>query len=211
MAAAAGGTVENGLASRYSSIPGASVFRAMATTPIENLLTATAGGDREAFAALYDRFAPRLLGMIVKVLGGRGDAEDVLQIVFREIWRRADRFDPERGAAEAWLIMLARARAIDHVRSRAANAGVAEARREWSADDGFRGGDEELAAQAREAVAQLPPEQREAIGLAFYRGLTARQVADLQGVPHGTAKTRIRLGMARLREHLEPQFEESTS
>ena len=88
----------------------------------ENLLAAVARRDSDAFASLYDRFASRLTGLIIKIIGCRNEAEDVLQEVFREVWTRADRYDPRLGSPAGWLFMLARARAIDHLRRRGSEA-----------------------------------------------------------------------------------------
>ncbi len=178
----------------------------------ENILTLVARSDREAFAELYDGFAPRLLGMIVHMGLDRRDAEDVLQDVFREIWCRADRYDPRLGSPESWLLRLARSRAIDHLRrsgSESARVRRAEALAVSPAEPATRGADDrdELAERAQDGLKLLSDEQRDAVNLAFRCGLTARQIGELRGIPTGTVKTRIRLAMAKLRAHLQPHLE----
>ena len=184
--------------------------RAGMRTSVENLLTAVAHGDRNAFEALYDQFASRLLGLVVTILGSRQDADDVLQEVFREVWTRADRYDPRLGSQEGWLIMLTRARSIDHLRRKGAE--LARKRAHEAARAGRRPvepHDSELAARARQGLATIPAEQREAVSLAFFRGLTAEQIATMQDVPLGTAKTRLRLAMTKLRSSLQPLYTDS--
>lgn len=166
-----------------------------------DLIRRVAAGDREAFAALYDRYAARLLGLIVRVLGNRTEAEDVLQEVFLQVWGTADRYDPDRSPADAWLLLLGRSRALDRLRRRTvpttdelpepAAPAVDPARDLIRCEEGER---------ARAAVTRLPPEQREPLLLAFFHGLTHEQVAARLNLPLGTVKTRIRLGLARLRE-----------
>ncbi|MBT8484178.1 MAG: sigma-70 family RNA polymerase sigma factor [Phycisphaerales bacterium] len=171
------------------------------------LIEAVAGGDQAAFAALYDRYAARLLGLIVRVLGSRKDAEDVLQEVFREVWSRADRFDRRLGSPAIWLLNLCRSRSIDYLR----HHGSARKREEGHARPErlpATGDAPDLTGRARDALAELPIEQRHAIDLAFGHGLTSQQIADVQGIPLGTAKTRLRLGMGKLRQFLNPQPEE---
>lgn len=168
----------------------------------EQLLARAAEGDREAFAALYDRHAPRVLGLLVRMLGQRGDAEDVLQETFLQAWRQAPRFDAGRSPGLAWLFVIARSRALDCLRRRRApDAPPAATERAAPAEPA---GVETLdaALPARAALARLPEEQRSAISLAFFAGMTHEQIALQQGLPIGTVKTRIRRGMIALREYL---------
>jgi RNA polymerase sigma-70 factor (ECF subfamily) len=169
----------------------------------EDLMAAVARGDEDAFAAIYDGHAPRLLGLIVSVVGDRTDAEDVLQEVFREIWLDAGRYRPELGPLEGWLARRARFRAIDLLRRRGTDATRRHDYQSLGAAIVARGADEgELAAQARRSLAALPVEQRDAVCLAYYRGLSCRQIAELHDLPVGTVKTRLRLGTRKLRELL---------
>jgi RNA polymerase sigma-70 factor (ECF subfamily) len=165
-----------------------------------HLLSRIASGDAGAFAAFYDRHAPVVLGLLVKMLGRRADAEDVLQETFWQVWRQAARYDPARSSPQGWLVLLARSRALDSLRRRRP-AGEAPDAADRAADaDPAHGLEQgEQARLVETALARLPEEQRRAIRLAFFGGLTHEQVAEQLAVPLGTAKTRIRLGMQRLR------------
>ena len=171
------------------------------------LLGRAARGDRDAFAALYDRHAPTVYGLLLKVLRCRDDADDVLQEVFLQAWRQVDHYDASRASVAGWLVLLARSRGLDCLRRRRRTANGAAVEPAEPAEAAATVEQRETAAQVEAALAELPPEQRDALTLAFYSGLTHQQVAGRQGVPLGTAKTRIRLAMGRLRqvlEHLNP-------
>lgn len=168
------------------------------------LLVRMAAGDREAFACLYDRYAARLLGLLLQFVRDRDAAEDLLQTTFLQIWKQAAKYDAKRSPVEVWMLLIARSRALDHLDKRlpAAKANVQS--------DAVSNNDPAEAVELREirgcvgdALMQLPVEQRAAIQLAFYDGLTHVEVAERQAVPLGTVKTRIRLGMNRLRTILE--------
>jgi RNA polymerase sigma-70 factor (ECF subfamily) len=162
----------------------------------EELMGRVADGDDAAFAALYDRHAARLFGLLTCLLRQRVDAEDALQETFWQVWCQARRYDPARGSVEVWLSMIARSRGLDHRRRPAGLPGSAAA----SPADPLRALEEdETAREVSQALARLPDEQRQAVSLAYFGGLTHEQVASWQGVPLGTAKTRIRLAMRRLR------------
>lgn len=170
----------------------------------QQLLSRIAARDTAAFAEFYDRQAPRLLGWLLRWLGQRGDAEDVLQEVFWQIWSRAGQYDATRATPGVWLFLIARSRALDYLRQRRSSAGAPEGSEPAAAADPCAVLEQtEATQQVREALAQLPEEQRSAISLAFYGGLTYEQVAQRQEIPVGTAKTRIRLGMKRLRALLD--------
>jgi RNA polymerase sigma-70 factor, ECF subfamily len=166
------------------------------------LLGGVAAGDRAAFAAFYDRHSAAVFGLLVKMLPQRGDAEDVLQETFLQVWRQAARFDPARASPFGWVVMMARSRAVDRLRQKVASPTSEPFDRPVlpEAESAFER--DEAAARIRRALALLPAEQRAAIDLAFYGGLTYEEVADRQAIPLGTAKTRIRLGMHRLRRLL---------
>lgn len=170
------------------------------------LLGRIASGDNAAFAAFYDRHAGRVFGLLSRWLRRQGDAEDVLQETFWQVWRRAGSYDPSRSPPTAWLQLIARSRALDHLRQRKRAAVPTEVEEPAEEHDPFcdllR---DEASHQVHSALAQLPDEQRKAIGLAFFGGLTYEQVAQSQAIPLGTAKTRIRRGMQRLRELLSEE------
>jgi RNA polymerase sigma-70 factor, ECF subfamily len=163
----------------------------------EELLVRSGTGDRGAFMELHDRYAPRILGLLVKIMRNRTDAEDALQNVALDLWRRAGAYDPALGSAQTWILMVARARGIDALRrsSRLVASGIETvepgAPQEAAPDVMGRG-------RVDRALAELPPEQRTPIDMAFYRGLTREQIAGSLGIPVGTVKTRIRMGLQRL-------------
>jgi RNA polymerase sigma-70 factor (ECF subfamily) len=165
------------------------------------LVRRAASGDRDAFAALYDRLAPRVFGLLLRLLRNRGDAEDVLQETFLRVWDRAATFDPQRCPPDGWVLMIARCRAVDRLRRRQPTPDdPAEPAADQPPDRELER--QEDAGRLIAALAGLPAEQAEAIRLAFFGGLTHEQVARAQGLPLGTVKTRIRLGMIRLRDRL---------
>jgi RNA polymerase sigma-70 factor (ECF subfamily) len=170
------------------------------------LLKAVARGDEQALAQLYDSYRLILFGLLVRILNSREEAEDVLQEVFLQVWRRARDFDETRGKPFTWLVTLARSRAIDRLRSlgardRVAQASVREAAEEVSdaARDTFRS---EQRALVTSALSQLPEEQKRPLVLAYFDGLTQSEIATKLGAPLGTVKTRMRAGMIKLRELL---------
>jgi RNA polymerase sigma-70 factor, ECF subfamily len=178
-----------------------------ADTP-EQLLVASAAGDQQAFAALYDHLASQVLGVALRVLRDRALAEEVAQEVFVEIWRKADRFDPERGSAAGWVATLTHRRAVDRVRSEQAARDRDE---RVQRRDSVRAFDEVSDTvgqrldhwQVRQALAGLSDRQREAVELAYFQGHTYREVAHVLGIPEGTAKSRLRDALLRLRGSLD--------
>lgn len=174
------------------------------------LIGQMAVGDREAFARFYDRYASLVFPLIQRIVRERADASDVLQEVFWEAWQGAASYDPTRGSPEAWIVMRARTRAIDRIRAtrRRSETFVAPLDDTLAAAPGDPGRDAaERAADGRtvrDALGQLPPAQREVIELAYYAGLTQTEIAERLRQPLGTVKTRIRLGLERLREVVKP-------
>lgn len=171
------------------------------------VLASVAKGDEAAFADLYDETAPRVHGLVLRVLRNPAQAEEVTQEVYLEIWRRASRYDPQRGSPFAWLMTLAHRRAVDRVRSSQATTvrdETYEARtREVHFDTTAEAATERLEARrVRSALHALTDAQREAVSLAYLGGYTHREVAGLLDLPLGTAKTRIRDGLIRLRDQL---------
>lgn len=178
------------------------------TSDIE-LLHAVARGEEGGLTALYDRYRLILFGLLIRILNSREEAEDVLQEVFIQVWRRAADFDEERGKPFTWLVTLARSRAIDRLRvlsarQRLSDSAALEVRAE--ASDAIA---DTLHAEQREiiarALASLPAEQRRPLKLAYFEGLTQSEIAARLGSPLGTVKTRMRAGMTTLRELLTDQ------
>ncbi len=190
---------------RLYNTPQAEGLRMTATD--ETLLARAGEGDRAAFAAFYDRHAARALGLLVKLLCDRAAAEDVLQETFLQVWSRAAQFDMSRGSPLVWLLMIARSRAADYRRRRTVPQGVipdsttAEVESPHGAVERS-----ELRSRTHGALESLPSDQRIAIRLAFYEGLTHVEIAQKQELALGTVKTRIRLGMRRLRELLGTRY-----
>lgn len=184
------------------------------STPADrDLIGLTAGGDERAIAALYDRYGGVLFAVAYRIVGQRADAEEVVIEAFAQVWREASRFEPTRGSVAGWLTMIARSRALDMVRARArreritASAaadrpGVSPAMSEWRPDALTALDDAERRARIREALQTLSPPQRQAIELAYFEGLSQSEIADRLQQPLGTVKTRVRLGMQKLRECL---------
>lgn len=167
-----------------------------------DLVRGMAAGDRAALAVFYDRHAPQVLGLLVRWLKHRVDAEDVLQEVFWQAWSSAVRFDPGRATPLGWLFVLAKSRAIDHLRRRRPQSLPNDALEREAGEDPLADVERTEAFQeVQHALSLLPQEQSRAIRLAFYRGLTHAEVAQQESIPVGTAKTRIRLGIQRLRSH----------
>lgn len=174
----------------------------------EDLLVRTSHGDRAAFAAFYDRTIQQVQGVARRVIRDRALAEEVAQEVMVEIWRKADRFDPDRGSASAWINTFSHRRAVDRVRSEQA---ARDRNDKVSRRDQVRSYDEvadEVETrldhwQVRQALDVLTSRQREAIELAYFGGHTYRDVARVLDIPEGTAKSRLRDGLARLRTTLE--------
>jgi RNA polymerase sigma-70 factor (ECF subfamily) len=169
------------------------------------LIAAIAAGDRDAFSRFYDLTAPMAFGLIRRVLRDPEAAAEVLQEVFWQVWQEAPRYDPTRGTAEAWLVMRAKTRAIDRLRSirrrdrtfvAPVDESVAQRREDQAPNPAVVAEDRGL---IQTALAQLPEPQRRVIELAFFEGLTHSEIATRLGEPLGTVKTRARLGLDRLR------------
>ncbi|WP_353809587.1 ECF RNA polymerase sigma factor SigK [Agromyces sp. SYSU T00194] len=179
---------------------------APATTP-DALLVRVGTGDQEAFGLLYDRMAPRVLGLVRRLLVDPAQSEEVAQEVFLEVWQQAPRFDPVRGSAVSWMLTLAHRRAVDRIRSAqsAHDRDVAAGHRDLAAPVPDPSESVEVRIEHERvvrAMGGLSGPQRESIELAYYGGLTQREIAERLEVPLGTVKTRIRDGMGRLRDAL---------
>jgi RNA polymerase sigma-70 factor (ECF subfamily) len=177
------------------------------------LIAQTAQGDQNALATLYDRTSPQVYGLALKILDNREAAEEVTLDVYTQVWRQAHTYDETRGSPGSWLMTLARTRAIDRYRAGAAERGRIEsldAVEFFVSDDDTP--DHDLAGQERrryvqQALALLTAEQRQAIALAYFYGLSQSEIADKLNLPLGTVKTRMRLGMMKLRDALAPYQE----
>ena len=166
-------------------------------------------GDQGAAAGLYDRHSRALYSLILRILGDEGEAEDVLQEVFVQAFRQAGRYDASRGAVAAWLLMMARSRAIDRLRTRrtrvegrTGEVQVLNDLPDAQPDAASVIIGEEQTRLVRDALAELPLVQRVAIELAYYEGLSHTEIAERLEQPLGTIKTRIRLGLLKLRDEL---------
>jgi RNA polymerase sigma-70 factor, ECF subfamily len=162
-------------------------------------------GSSEAMRTLYARCAGRAWAVTLRILGSRPDAEEVLQETLLEVWRRAREFDPSRGGVETWVVTIARTRAIDRKRAMGTVARISEDVASQPPPMNAPSVDPSEAAalrqdQARVAAAlrELPPEQRVVVELAYFEGLSQREIADRTGDPLGTVKTRARLALEKL-------------
>lgn len=177
------------------------------------LLAQVARGDSDALEALYDRHAPTVLAISLKVIGDRTAAEDVLQETFWRVWRSARTFEPQRGSFTSWLFRIARNLAIDAFRRRNVRPmEIISAEDPDSLLDQVSDPDMNVAEQAqsaienrrvRNALANLPRVQRQVIEMAYFFGMTRQEIAEMTGEALGTIHTRARLGLQKLREDLE--------
>ncbi|WP_374971288.1 ECF RNA polymerase sigma factor SigK [Terrabacter sp. BE26] len=176
-------------------------------TQPEQLLRRAATGDETAFAELYDAVAPRLFGLVRRVVRDPAQSEEVTQEVFLEIWRHSARFDPGKGGAMAWMLTIAHRKAVDRVRAaeaaRARDEGYGASNQDVTHDSTAEAAVERLDAErVHRALETLTPVQRQALELAYLSGYTHTEVASMLDLPLGTAKTRIRDGLIRLRDTL---------
>jgi RNA polymerase sigma-70 factor (ECF subfamily) len=185
-----------------------------ATLRDEELMDRLAGHDLTAFEALYDRYGDLVYSVSLRIVGDTYVAEDVTQDVFLRVWRRPDQFDLSRGRFVTWLLSVARNRSIDQRRSqsrRMRHEALPASDEEEDALPGDNARDDpalatvlsEERAAVRKALEALPPEQKLAIQLAYFGGMTQQEIANKLGQPLGTVKTRMRLGMQKMRNTLE--------
>jgi RNA polymerase sigma-70 factor, ECF subfamily len=171
------------------------------------VLESIAKSDPDALVMLYDRYGRLAFGLAYRILGDAATAEEVVQDAFMNVWRKAESFDAERGNTRTWLLSIVRNRAIDQLRGRYGRQRdeidfdklepVLSGQDLWT--EVVRG----LRAEAvRDAIIDLPDEQRSAIELAYFEGLTHREIAEKTGIPLGTIKSRLRLGLRKLHETL---------
>lgn len=173
---------------------------ALATDPDAELVRAMAEGQQEALAALYERHSALMLGLAMRIVRNRKEAEDLLHDVFLEAWRTAKSFDPKRGRVRTWLAIRMRSRALDQQKSArvSRNAGDGGLDR-LEADERQSSPDH---AKVRSALEELPQEQRQVIELAYFEGLSCSEIAERIAVPIGTVKSRLAAAMSKLRATL---------
>ena len=190
---------------------------ALGTPDDAQLLRRMAEGDEQALGAFYDRWQPLVHGVVLRILRQRDDVADVVEEAFWQAWRQAGRYETGRGSVQTWLLTIARSRALDKVR--------ALKRLREEPIEGENGdlvvqlaadGDPSMSAEAAErrtfviaALAELPAEQREALELGYFAGLSQTEIAERTGQPLGTIKTRMRLAMQKLRGRLQDLREEA--
>ncbi len=176
-----------------------------------DLLDLVAKGDRRAFGQLYDQSSPLLYALALRILGDKEEAEELLQEVYAEVWCKGSRYDARRGSPIAWLVTLTRSRAIDRLRSRASkgrgltdpiDSTIATTLRDQEPTPFERQVDVELRTLVSRALSELPDAQKEALELAYYEGLSHTEIAARLNQPVGTIKTRIKLGMTKLKTSL---------
>jgi RNA polymerase sigma-70 factor, ECF subfamily len=177
-----------------------------------SLLARIVKGDQQAFSQLYDHSSTLLFTLAVRILRNHEDAAELLQDVYLEVWRKVSRYDVGRGTPIAWLVTLAKSRAIDRLRARAARGDratnsleteSAAQKVDLSPSSFETQADQELRIAVGAAVAGLPQAQQQAIELAYYEGLSHQEIAERLNQPLGTVKTRIKLGMSKLRDGLQ--------
>jgi RNA polymerase sigma-70 factor (ECF subfamily) len=186
------------------------------------LVAAMARGDERAATTFYDRHSPTVMALAFRMLRERADADSIVLETFMQAWRDASRFDGSRGSAASWLLTIARTRALDFLRTSGRQAKrIAGTVDELPAESlpasdragspGFDVEQDERQRAVASALGTLPDNQRIPIELAFYEGLSHSEVAERLAEPLGTVKTRIRLGMTKLRDALRPFAEEAVS
>jgi len=172
------------------------------------LIRQIASGDPDALGKLYDSTNRAVFGLIVRILSDPATAEEVVLEVYTQVWRQASSYDPRRGTPSAWLLTIARSRAIDRFRAtdqtrrRQEPLSSVESARSDDADPEASASEAERGTLVRAALEELPPEQREVIELAYFSGLSHSEIATRCSLPLGTVKTRTRLAMVRLRSAL---------
>lgn len=183
----------------------------MSTHPSETArdratLIRIASGDRIALGELYDRYGAHLLAVADRMLGSRGEAEDLVHDVFVEVWQAAGQYDPARGTVRTWLSLRTRSRALDRIRSPARRRSV-----DWEAVTASRleakdvdAGTALDAARVHPILAELPETQRQVLMLGYFEGLTCSEMAEELQIPIGTVKSRVAAALRKMREKLAP-------
>ncbi len=166
------------------------------------LVRAVAGGDRDALARLYDRYASVLLALALRILRDRREAEDLLHDVFLEVWRSAKDYDLTRGRVRTWLIIRMRSRALDVTKSARVSrrSGDAEVIERVAAESDVAGSPDRQ--RVRAALAELGDDQRQVLELAYFEGQSCSEIAERVGIPVGTVKSRLAAALGKLRQTL---------
>jgi RNA polymerase sigma-70 factor (ECF subfamily) len=193
---------------RWTYLEGKSLMRVSGTQAPHteddvNLIARMRAGDKDAMAAVYDRYRGVVYGVALRVLGNTTAAEDVLQEVFLRLWRNPNGFDAGRGKLPAWLAVIARNRSIDYLRKRPPEDDIEEfsIRSNIDLEDGFAR--MQAVARIRDVISHLPQEQRKSLEMVYFEGMTQSEIAARTGEPLGTIKTRIRTGLLTLRKAFE--------
>ena len=187
------------------------------TQPDSALVERIMAGDEGALSALYDRYSGMLYAMLLRILNDTGAAEEVLQDLFLQLWRGAARFDSSRGSLSGWLLVIGRNRALSRLRGRQRREFVPDETEGFSLSDLPSSEDLEsdaarmqLMQRLRGALAALPAEQREAVELAYFEGMTQTEIAARTGSPLGTVKSRVRAAMQSLKQLFDDESTRST-
>lgn len=172
------------------------------------LMEKVMSGDESAFALVYDRYSPMLFGMLMRILQDSQAAEEVLQDIFLQLWRKPEQFDPSRGSLPAWLTVIGRNRAISKLRGRPRQEVLEQTEGLYantlasSQNIESEASRTQLVDTVKLAMSRLPEEQRQVIELAYFEGMTQTEIAERTGSPLGTVKTRVRTGMQSLKQLL---------
>lgn len=175
-----------------------------------SLINRIAAGDQGALGELYERYVRILLGMAYRILGSREEAEEVVADVFCQVWRTAGSYDPIRGGVDSWLFLITRSRSLDRWRAlqrkaQALTTAQQLAKLQTPTDPHGALFIQEQQGQIRQVLEKLPIEQRQVIELAYFSDWTQEQIAEHLQIPLGTVKSRLRLGLAKLRQGLRPE------
>jgi RNA polymerase sigma-70 factor (ECF subfamily) len=165
------------------------------------LVARVRAGDQQALSELYDRYSRLVYSVAMRILQDTGAAEDLLQDVFLQLWRKPDAFDSSRGSLAAWLAVIARHRSIDRLRQRRPETDIEDCVIASSTDLGNETERSLVIEKVRVVMNEMGPDQRTAMEMAFFQGLTHTEIAEKTGEPLGTIKTRIRSGLQMLRAH----------
>jgi len=187
----------------YNSDPGATAASSNKAAEDEALLSKVEQGDQDAMASLFDRYSGIVYSVALRVLKDTGQAEDVMQDIFIQLWRKPSAFVSGRGSLGGWLVVVARNRAIDSLRRRRPTDSVEDVVLASSTDLASEAERNTLIEKVRVYLHQLPPEQRKSVEMAYFEGMSHSEIAEKTGDPLGTVKTRIRLALITLRKAMQ--------